>query len=108
LLADTLVELSDKRCGCLLVVDDQGRLLGIFTDGDLRRALQTDGGEVLQRRMGDLMTPSAKWTNPKEMAWDAMQLMESDQQRPITVLPVLDGVRLVGLVRMHDLVQAGI
>jgi len=108
-LADILVELSNKRCGCLLVVDDDHQLLGIFTDGDLRRALQAHKGAVMSARITQLMTPSPKTIFPEAMAWDAMKIMEADQKHPITVLPVVDEQsRVVGLIKMHDILQSGL
>lgn len=108
LLVDTLVELSNKRCGTLLIVDEKRILLGIFTDGDLRRALHQRGGEVLQTPMRELMTRTPRFVEPEMLAFDAMRVMEEDQKRPITVLPVLKEGRLVGLIKMHDLVQSGL
>jgi len=107
-LVDVLVELSDKKCGCLLVVDVEKRLLGIFTDGDLRRSLQTYGSDALQKMVQDLMTPSPRFLGPDVLAWDAMRFMEIDQKHPIMVLPVLEEGKVVGLIKMHDIVQAGV
>jgi len=108
LLGDSLVELSNKRCGTLLIVDDQMRLLGIFTDGDLRRALQGRGGEVLGTPLGELMTRTPRSVAPGLLAYEAIKVMESDQKRAITVLPVVESDRVVGLIKMHDLVQSGL
>lgn len=107
-LIDVLVELSNKRCGCLLVVDDQMRLEGIFTDGDLRRALQQKREALLNETLGNLMIKSPKFTVPDQLAWNAMLFMEEDIKKPITVLPVVEGGQLVGLVKMHDLIQSGL
>ncbi|MDR3624821.1 MAG: KpsF/GutQ family sugar-phosphate isomerase [Chlamydiales bacterium] len=107
-LVDSLVELSDKRCGCLLVIDDKMHLEGIFTDGDLRRALQTFGASVLEKGMENLMVKSPRFTIPEKLAWEAMQFMENDIVKPITVLPVIKEDKLVGLVKMHDLIQSGL
>jgi arabinose-5-phosphate isomerase len=107
-LGSKLVELSDKRCGCLLLTDDQNQLQGIFTDGDLRRALQTHGAAALDKKLSDLMTTSFRSINADALAWDAMQKMEEDQKRPITVLPVLDSGRVLGLIKMHDILQSGL
>ena len=109
-LVDVLVKLSDKRCGCLVITDDNGRLQGIFTDGDLRRAMQSFGPEVMDKLMGELMESSPRSINPQELAWDAMKIMESDQKHPIMVLPVLDGDTggVVGIIKMHDIVQSGL
>ena len=108
-LSEVLNEFSNKRCGCLLVVDQQKKLHGIFTDGDLRRSLEKHGGDVLSRPLSEMMTLSPRAVDPKALAWDALKLMEADQRRPITVLPVLDeDQRVVGLIKMHDLIQSGV
>jgi arabinose-5-phosphate isomerase len=107
-LAEVLVELSNKKCGCLLIADRSHRLLGIFTDGDLRRALQTHGPSVLESRMETLMTPSAYWTTKDALAWEAMREMQRDPKKWIMVLPVLEGERVVGIIRMHDIIQTGL
>lgn len=107
-LVDVLVELSDKRCGCLLVVDLQNELLGIFTDGDLRRALQNKGSDVLNVQIKNIMTKNPRTIEPEKLAFEAMRLMESDASRPIMVLPVVERGQLCGLIKMHDLVQGGL
>lgn len=108
-LIDTLVELSNKKAGCVVIIDQDGKLLGIFTDGDLRRALQQHGADVLQYQMKDLMTKKCKSIHPNNLAWEAMKVMEGDQKSPIMVLPVVDDSNsLVGLVKMHDILQSGL
>jgi arabinose-5-phosphate isomerase len=107
-LMDQLVELSDKRCGCLLVVDEEDQVQGIFTDGDLRRALQSRGSEVLEERLDALMTSTFKRVASEAMAIEALQVMEADQKHPVMVLPVVDKGKLRGLIKMHDIVQSGI
>jgi arabinose-5-phosphate isomerase len=108
-LMDTLVELSNKRCGCVLVVDDKDVLLGIFTDGDLRRSLLNKGPQVLDLSMQQLMTYSARCIGPEKLAWDAMKMMEADQKNAITCMPVIDENRTVlGLIKLHDIVQSGL
>lgn len=108
-LVDTLVELSKKRCGCVLVTDKNQKLMGIFTDGDLRRALQNKGGSILENLMKELMTNAAKTIGPKDLAWKAMQVMEGDQKNAITVLPVVDhNQTIVGLIKLHDIIQSGV
>jgi arabinose-5-phosphate isomerase len=104
-LMDVLHELSLKRCGCLLVADQQGTLLGIFTDGDLRRAIQTKGPDALRKPILELMTALPKSISPEKLAIEAVQQMEEDPARLITVLPVLEQGRVVGLIRMHDILQ---
>ncbi len=107
-LIEVLPELSAKRCGCLLVVDESHRLIGIFTDGDLRRALETRGSASLEASVQELMTASPRFISPGLSAWDAMRKMEENPSRLITVLPVVENRRVVGLLRMHDVLQAGL
>lgn len=108
-LVDTLVELSNKKCGCMLVVDKKNELQGIFTDGDLRRALQTKGSSALESPLKDVMTLSPRHVDSSKMASEALEMMEADQKRPITVLPVLEGgKKVVGLIKMHDILQSGL
>lgn len=107
-LSDVLLELSNKKCGALLVTGSQKELLGIFTDGDLRRALQAKGPNVLEEAMQSLMNPAASTLPPATMAWDALKYMQRDPKKWVMVLPVVEEGRVVGILRMHDLVKAGI
>lgn len=109
-LQDVLLEFTEKQCGCLLVVNAQKQLQGIFTDGDLRRALQIQGELVLQQKLELLMTNRVRSIHADALAWDAICLMEGDRTQPIMVLPVLDREqgKVVGILKMHDLIQAGI
>ncbi len=107
-LMDALVELSEKRCGCLLVTNEGQEFLGILTDGDLRRSLQKYGGEALHYEVEKLMTTEAKTTVPSDLAWKAMQIMEGNQKAAITTLPVLEKSKVVGLLRLHDVIQSGL
>lgn len=107
-LLDVLVELSNKKCGALLIVDDQKNFLGIFTDGDLRRALQHQGSVVLEKRMHELMTSTALTIEKSKLAWEALKLMQKDPKKFVMMLPVLEEGKVIGILRMHDLVQAGI
>lgn len=109
-LEKVISDFSNKRCGCLIVIDEKRQLKGIFTDGDLRRALQAKGEQVLKQQIGNLMTRSPKSIDQDSLAWEAMKLMEADQKHPIMVLPVLNEEKqeVVGIVKMHDLLQAGL
>jgi arabinose-5-phosphate isomerase len=108
-LIDTLVELSNKRCGCVIVVDGAHTLQGIFTDGDLRRALLNRGPSVLELSMEQLMIRSPKCIDPGKLAWEAMQCMEADQKNAVTCLPVISSDNtVVGLIKLHDIIQAGL
>lgn len=107
-LVDTLVELSNKRCGCVLVINEAEQLQGIFTDGDLRRSLQKHGANSLHLNMKDVMTQGGRSIEADMLAWEAMQKMESASSA-ITVLPVIEkDKKVVGLIKLHDIVQAGI
>lgn len=108
-LLDILVELSNKRCGCVLVLDPSHVLQGIFTDGDLRRALQKYGPKALESSIQMLMTRNPRYISSEEMAYQALSVMEADQLHPVTALPVIDSNhRVVGLIKMHDIVQSGL
>jgi arabinose-5-phosphate isomerase len=107
-VCDVLVELSDKRCGCLLIVDEHDRLLGVFTDGDLRRSLQTHKGDCLDKTMQEVMTRRPRFVSKGLLAHEALEAMEANKAKPITIMPVLEGERVAGLIRLHDLLQAGI
>ena len=106
LIKDMLPFLSLKKCGCLLIVDKENRLQGIFTDGDLRRVLQKDNLEFFNKKMKDVMTLSPVLIKKDILAIEAMKLMEEKQQ--ITIMPVVEKEQLVGLIRMHDIIQTGL
>ncbi len=104
-LSAGLLEMSRKGLGMTTVVDDARRVLGVFTDGDLRRALDTQL-DVHSTRMRDVMTPNPKVAHPRMLAAESVHLMEEHR---ITALPVVDdaGV-LVGALNVHDLLRAGV
>ncbi len=102
-----VVEMTSKALGAVNVVDAEGRLLGIITDGDLRRALQRYDN-VLALTAGDVMTKNPIRVAQGTMAIDALHIME-DRPSQIMVLPVVDGDgNAVGLLRVHDIVKAGL
>jgi arabinose-5-phosphate isomerase len=105
LLSAGLLEMSRKGLGMTTIVDEARRVLGVFTDGDLRRALDKQL-DVHVTRMGDVMTADPKMARPRMLAAEAVQLM--DQYR-ITALPVVDDAgTLVGALNVHDLLRAGV
>lgn len=103
-LGEGLLEMSRKGLGMTVVVDREDRVLGVFTDGDLRRALdrQIDMHGAL---MASVMTASCKTIGPRELAATGIHLMEKHR---ITALPVVDDGRLVGAFNVHDLLRAGV
>jgi arabinose-5-phosphate isomerase len=109
LLSEILVELTNKKCGCILGTGERGELIGIFTDGDLRRALQTYGNKVMDIPMEELFSKTPRTISPSLLAVDALKEMEKNPKQLITSLPVVDDQGLLlGLIRMHDILQAGI
>ena len=107
-IIDVLTEISSKKCGTMIVVGENNTLEGVFTDGDLRRAIENHGSKFLEKKIQDLMTATPLWTTPDTLAWNAMKQMEKDPKKLITTLPVIKEKKVVGLVRMHDIVQAGL
>lgn len=106
LMKDAILEMTGKRLGITTVVDAEGRLVGIITDGDLRRALQKAGDSLLGRRASEFMTRNPKIIEKEELAAKAVQVMESYS---ITSLIIVDdGGRPEGVIHLHDLLKAGI
>jgi len=104
-LADALVEMSNKGLGMTAVVDDDQRLLGVFTDGDLRRTLDS-AVDVHTTAMNEVMTPGGKQVAADQLAAEALELMERYR---INALLVVDSEsRLIGALNMHDLLRAGV
>ncbi|GIW40167.1 MAG: arabinose-5-phosphate isomerase [Candidatus Binatia bacterium] len=103
----TLAEMSAKKLGITGVVDRQGKLVGVVTDGDLRRALERFSGDLRTLRARDLMTREPKTVEPDALAEEALARME---RHAITSLFVLERKtrRPLGIVHMHDLVRAGV
>ena len=105
LLSEGLLEMSRKGLGMTVVVDAQDRILGVFTDGDLRRTLDSRI-DVHKATMREVMTPNGKRIGPRELAAEAVHLMELHR---ITALPVADEQgRIVGALNVHDLFRAGV
>ena len=105
---EALFVITDKGLGAVSVVDENGRMLGVLTDGDIRRGL-SKGVDFLQRSVADLMTKAPKYITADKLAAQALHLMESNQPKPITVLPVVDeDMVVVGLLHMTDLVRQGV
>ena len=101
--------ISRGGLGAVCVVDADGRLAGIITDGDLRRAIEQTSHESLAKlKSDDFMTRKPVVVTPELLAFDALRLME-DRPSQISVLPVVDGdERCVGLIRVHDIVSSGL
>ncbi|MBV9088121.1 MAG: CBS domain-containing protein, partial [Acidobacteriaceae bacterium] len=99
-MSDVIYEMSRKGLGVTTVADGD-RLLGIISDGDLRRVLERRGKHALEMSAADCMTKAPKTISPDEFAAAALNLME---QRRITSLVVVDAEqRIIGIVHLHDL-----
>jgi arabinose-5-phosphate isomerase len=100
-----LLLMTEKRFGCLGIADADGRLIGIITDGDLRRAM---GPGLLSRPAGAVMTAGPRSIGPEALAAEALHEMNAGI-RPITALFVVDAAgRPVGILGIHDLLRAGV
>ena len=106
LVKEALFEITSKNYGATCVTDDDGLLVGIFTDGDLRRLIAKEGIGCLERRVGDVMIRSPRTINPDSLAAEAVHIMEKLE---ISVLVVIDKERRpVGMVHIHELLQSGV
>ncbi len=105
-MKETLLEITSKRLGVTGVVDGRGNLIGVVTDGDLRRGLESKG-DIFRLKAKDLMTRNPKTIPADALAARAVAMME---QHSITSLFILadGGRRPVGIVHLHDLLKAGI
>ena len=104
-LRDALVEMSSKGLGMTTIVDRDGRLNGVFTDGDLRRTLD-HGIDVHNCSLSEVMTSPCKTARPDMLAAEALQIM---QEGKINALPIVDSEQcVVGAINMHDLLRAGV
>jgi arabinose-5-phosphate isomerase len=103
-LKDVILEISSRRLGATAVVGQSGELLGIITDGDLRRMLEKRSN-LEGVRASDIMTVSPRKIDINDYATSALQLM---QEKSITQLLVMDGQKLAGFVHLHDLLKEGI
>ena len=105
---DALFIITDKGLGAVSVVDDENKMIGVLTDGDIRRGL-SQGFSFLTRPVTELMTKAPKTITQDKLAAEALHLMESNKPRPITVLPVIDAEKhVIGLLHMTDLVRQGV
>jgi arabinose-5-phosphate isomerase len=100
-MRDALLLVSGKRFGCVGVTDADGRLVGLITDGDLRRHMPN----LMDHTVDEVMTRAPKSAQRQMLAAEALALMNSMQ---ITVLFVLESERPVGILHVHDLLRAGV
>jgi arabinose-5-phosphate isomerase len=101
-MSDALVEMSSKGFGCVGIVDARGRIVGIVTDGDLRRHMRPD---LMTALVDDVMTKNPKTIGRDLLASEALEILNSSK---ITALIVTDANKPVGIVHLHDILRAGV
>jgi len=103
-LKEVIMEMTKKRLGVTAVVDSENNLLGIITDGDLRRMLEK-GGSINTATASDIMTSNPKSIGPGELAIDALDVL---RKKEITQLVVTENGKYIGIIHLHDLVKEGL
>ncbi|MCR9212949.1 MAG: KpsF/GutQ family sugar-phosphate isomerase [Proteobacteria bacterium] len=105
LMSDALIEISSKSFGCVGIIDDAGSLVGVITDGDLRRHM---GPDLLNKQVKDVMTPDPQTISQRALAGEALAQMNSTGYNGITCLFVKDGNTVVGIISVHDCLRSGV
>ena len=105
---DMLSQITSKRSGAVSVIDDDGKLLGLITDYDIRKVLE-QGFDIFSLQITGIMNRNATYIYSDEKAVKAIDLMEN-REKPFLLLPVLDRAsgRVVGIVHLHDLMTRGL
>lgn len=107
-MKEAIIEITSKQLGAISIVNDNGNLVGIITDGDLRRSLEKYCGDLFNKKIGDIMTKNPTSILKGKLGTEALHLME-DRPSQISVLPVIDkNKKVIGMIRIHDLIRAGI
>ena len=106
-MSEAILIMTAKHFGCVGVLDPAGRLIGIITDGDLRRHM---GGTILAMTVGEVMTPAPQTIRPKALAVEALNLMNTRgiDNRGIGCLFAVEDGRPVGILNIHDCLRAGV
>ena len=109
-IKDALFEITEKRLGLTGVVDEHGDLVGMITDGDLRRGLQVHGNGIFSKTANEVMTLKPRTIAKEVLASEALARMEENLPRPITSLFVLEqgSKRPIGVIHLHDILKTGI
>jgi arabinose-5-phosphate isomerase len=106
-IKEMLVEITSFRVGAISVVNEAGELLGLVTDYDIRKALES-GRDLLSLKIPDIMNPAPDVVFNDDKAVDALEKMKS-RNKPTAVIPVLDrNNKVVGMIHLHDLISAGL
>ncbi len=105
MMDEALIVMTEKGFGCLGVTDEEGKLCGAVTDGDLRRHMSAD---MLHKKVCDIMTPSPKTTGLSTLASDVLRLMTAGESKIMQVFVVDQKKRPLGIIHMHDCLRAGL
>jgi len=111
LMKEAILVITSKRLGITGVTDKRGDLIGVITDGDLRRGLQAHGDRILSKRAAEIMTLKPRSIEKDALASQALARMEENVPRPITSLFVVEQPAdrtPIGILHIHDLLKAGI
>ncbi|MGN7612112.1 KpsF/GutQ family sugar-phosphate isomerase [Magnetococcales bacterium HHB-1] len=107
-IKNVILEMTDKRLGMTGVLDQENRLTGIITDGDLRRHLEQDE-KLLKRAAKEVMTPNPKAIRPTALAVEAIKMMEKNKISSLFVFePPVKEDKLIGVIHLHTLLEAGL
>jgi len=101
-MSAAIVEMSAKSFGCVAIADRDDRLVGIITDGDLRRHMRAD---LLDARVEDIMTRSPKTVRPDQIASEVLELLNASK---ISAALVVEAGKPIGIVHLHDLLRIGV
>jgi len=105
-MSKAVIEMSSKRLGHAIVIDKNGQISGILTDGDVRRGLEKWAGRLFELTAGEVMTKNPKTITSEELAAKALSILEKNS---ITALIVPDEKdRPVGIIHLHDILKQGI
>ena len=107
-MPDMVYEVTRQRCGALSIVDDDGKLLGLVTDHDIRSVLE-HGRDIFSLSIAEIMNGNPTFVESEAMAVEALKIMEN-RDRPFVVLPVLAShdKEVVGMIHLHDLIANGL
>ena len=100
-MSDAIIVMTTKGFGCVGITDPRGLLVGIITDGDLRRHMRND---LLDQRVDDVMTRSPKTVRPDQLISETLELLNSTK---VTAVFAVEGGKPVGIIHIHDLLRAG-
>ncbi|MCB0776575.1 MAG: CBS domain-containing protein, partial [Chitinophagaceae bacterium] len=103
-LKEVIVEMTQKRLGVTAVIDEADNLLGIITDGDLRRMLEKNTA-IDSIKASDIMSSNPKTIGPEELAVNALDLLRKNE---ITQLVVTENNKYLGIIHLHDLIKEGL